>query len=53
VLKYMKDSGSPSADMVALDAGGLMILLVGILLLWRGSDVVTHKPLIQGSGAMN
>ena len=47
----MKNSGSPSADMVALDAGGLMLLLVGVFLLWRGSDVLTHKALIQGSGA--
>jgi membrane protease YdiL (CAAX protease family) len=50
-LKYMKDSGSPSTDMVALDAGGLMLLLVGVFLLWRGSDAVTHKPLIQSYGA--
>ena len=50
-FKYMKESGSPSADMVALDAGGLAVLVVGLLMLWRGCDVVAHKPPIQNSRA--
>lgn len=34
-LKYMKESVNPTADARAGGAGGLAMLLVGILLLWR------------------
>jgi membrane protease YdiL (CAAX protease family) len=33
-FKYMKDSGSPGADITVLSSGSLALLVLGILLLW-------------------
>lgn len=35
-FKYMRNSESPNMDLVALSTGSLALMVVGILLLWRG-----------------
>ncbi|MCU1329267.1 MAG: putative abortive infection protein [Bryobacterales bacterium] len=35
-FKYLEDSATPSGDIFLLAAGSLVLLVVGVLLLWRG-----------------
>ena len=37
-FKYMRDSGWPDREMLALTLGSLALLLVGVVLLWRATD---------------
>lgn len=50
-FKYMKESGTPDADVAVLSIGSLALLILGILLLWRDGAPGTGNvanPVVTG-----
>ena len=43
-FKFMQDSAAPSRDLIALNLGSLVLLVIGAILLWRGVEVSRGTP---------